>query len=58
MSDVPKGMNGRLDSIQAAVLLAKMTVFTDELATQRSNSAITGRRELQIGSNRVGPWKN
>jgi UDP-2-acetamido-2-deoxy-ribo-hexuluronate aminotransferase len=28
------GMNGRLDSIQAAVLLAKMTVFTDELATR------------------------
>jgi UDP-2-acetamido-2-deoxy-ribo-hexuluronate aminotransferase len=28
------GMNGRLDSIQAAVLLAKMTVFADELATR------------------------
>ena len=26
------GMNGRLDSIQAAVLLSKMTVFADELA--------------------------
>ena len=26
------GMNGRLDSLQAAVLLAKMTVFADELA--------------------------
>ena len=26
------GMNGRLDSMQAAVLLAKMTVFRDELA--------------------------
>jgi UDP-2-acetamido-2-deoxy-ribo-hexuluronate aminotransferase len=26
------GMNGRLDSMQAAVLLAKMTVFSDELA--------------------------
>jgi UDP-2-acetamido-2-deoxy-ribo-hexuluronate aminotransferase len=26
------GMNGRLDSIQAAVLLAKMSVFADELA--------------------------
>jgi UDP-2-acetamido-2-deoxy-ribo-hexuluronate aminotransferase len=26
------GMNGRLDSMQAAVLLAKMTVFPDELA--------------------------
>jgi UDP-2-acetamido-2-deoxy-ribo-hexuluronate aminotransferase len=28
------GMNGRLDSIQAAVLLAKLSVFTDELATR------------------------
>ena len=25
------GMNGRLDSMQAAVLLAKLTVFADEL---------------------------
>ena len=25
-------MNGRLDSIQAAVLLAKLTVFPEELA--------------------------
>ena len=28
------GMNGRLDSIQAAVLLSKMTVFPDELAAR------------------------
>ncbi len=28
------GMNGRLDTMQAAVLLAKMTVFEDELATR------------------------
>ena len=28
------GMNGRLDSMQAAVLLAKLTVFTDELASR------------------------
>jgi dTDP-4-amino-4,6-dideoxygalactose transaminase len=28
------GMNGRLDSIQAAVLLSKMTVFEDELAAR------------------------
>jgi dTDP-4-amino-4,6-dideoxygalactose transaminase len=28
------GMNGRLDSIQAAVLLAKLTVFADELAVR------------------------
>lgn len=28
------GMNGRLDSLQAAVLLSKMTVFPDELAAR------------------------
>jgi UDP-2-acetamido-2-deoxy-ribo-hexuluronate aminotransferase len=28
------GMNGRLDSMQAAVLLAKLTVFGDELAAR------------------------
>ena len=28
------GMNGRLDSIQAAVLLSKLTVFPEELATR------------------------
>ncbi len=28
------GMNGRLDSIQAAVLLAKLTVFPDELVAR------------------------
>lgn len=28
------GMNGRLDSIQAAVLLSKLTVFEDELVTR------------------------
>ena len=28
------GMNGRLDSLQAAVLLAKLTVFPDELASR------------------------
>jgi UDP-2-acetamido-2-deoxy-ribo-hexuluronate aminotransferase len=28
------GMNGRLDSLQAAVLLAKLTVFDDELAAR------------------------
>ena len=28
------GMNGRLDSLQAAVLLAKMTVFAEELAAR------------------------
>ena len=34
------GMNGRLDSIQAAVLLAKLTVFGDELAIARTHRAL------------------
>jgi UDP-2-acetamido-2-deoxy-ribo-hexuluronate aminotransferase len=38
------GMNGRLDSIQAAVLLAKMTVFADELAIREHIAGIYDRR--------------
>ena len=38
------GMNGRLDSIQAAVLLAKMTVFADELAIREHIAQIYDRR--------------
>jgi dTDP-4-amino-4,6-dideoxygalactose transaminase len=34
------GMNGRLDSLQAAVLLAKLDVFDDELATRDRIAAI------------------
>ena len=37
------GMNGRLDSIQAAVLLAKLTVFADELAAANASRATTIR---------------
>src|SRR3954464_9035749 len=33
------GMNGRLDSIQAAVLLSKMTVFPDELVAREKIAA-------------------
>ncbi len=32
-------MNGRLDSIQAAVLLAKLTVFPEELAAREHDRA-------------------
>ena len=29
------GLNGRLDSIQAAVLLEKLTIFDDELKNEK-----------------------
>ncbi len=38
------GMNGRLDSIQAAVLLAKLTVFPDELAARERVAAYYDQR--------------
>ena len=38
------GMNGRLDSIQAAVLLAKLTVFADELQIRERIACIYDRR--------------
>ncbi len=38
------GMNGRLDTLQAAVLLAKLTVFEDELARREQIAAIYDRR--------------
>jgi dTDP-4-amino-4,6-dideoxygalactose transaminase len=38
------GMNGRLDSIQAAVLLAKLTVFPDELAAREKIAAYYDQR--------------
>src|SRR5579863_5637134 len=38
------GMNGRLDSLQAAVLLAKMTVFPDELVAREKIAAYYDQR--------------
>ncbi len=38
------GMNGRLDTLQAAVLLAKLTVFDEELATRDRIAAAYDRR--------------
>ncbi|HQT76949.1 MAG: aminotransferase DegT [Rhodospirillales bacterium 20-64-7] len=38
------GMNGRLDSIQAAVLLSKLTVFKDELAARERIAQAYDRR--------------
>jgi len=37
------GINGRLDTIQAAVLLAKLDVFDDELALRRKSAAMYDR---------------
>ncbi|MEX2650533.1 MAG: DegT/DnrJ/EryC1/StrS family aminotransferase [Alphaproteobacteria bacterium] len=44
------GMNGRLDTLQAAVLLAKLTVFEDEL---RARERIAQRYDQALGG-RVG----
>ncbi len=38
------GMNGRMDTLQAAILLAKLSVFEDELATRSRIAAIYDRR--------------
>jgi dTDP-4-amino-4,6-dideoxygalactose transaminase len=38
------GMNGRLDSLQAAVLLSKLTVFADELAARERIASAYDRR--------------
>jgi dTDP-4-amino-4,6-dideoxygalactose transaminase len=38
------GMNGRLDSIQAAVLLSKLTVFEEELAARERIAQVYDRR--------------
>ncbi len=38
------GMNGRLDSLQAAVLLSKLTVFEEELAARARIAAVYDRR--------------
>ena len=46
------GMNGRLDSMQAAVLLAKLTVFADELA---SRERVARYYDLRLGNAVVTP---
>ena len=51
------GMNGRLDTLQAAVLLAKLTIFEQELSARRAVAAgYTGR--LDAASASMGtPWR-
>ena len=41
------GMNGRLDTLQAAVLLAKLTVFEDEL---RARAAVAAAYDARLGN--------
>ncbi len=41
------GLNGRLDSMQCAVLLEKLTVFTDEIATR---ARIAGEYRQKLGN--------
>lgn len=51
------GMNGRLDTLQAAVLLAKLTIFEQELAARRAVAAgYTERLEAALASMRA-PWR-
>ncbi len=51
------GVNGRLDSLQAAVLLAKLTVFEQELAARRAVAAGYGERLRAVASSAATPWR-
>jgi len=56
------GMNGRLDTIQAAVLIEKLAIFEDEIAArqrvgQRYNDLLRGRvRVPEVGANATSVW--
>jgi dTDP-4-amino-4,6-dideoxygalactose transaminase len=50
------GMNGRLDTLQAAVLLAKLTIFEQELAARRAVAACYTER-LNAASTTNAPWR-
>jgi UDP-2-acetamido-2-deoxy-ribo-hexuluronate aminotransferase len=48
------GINGRLDTLQAAILLAKMEVFADEVAARnRIGARYTELIQSKVGSDRV-----
>ncbi len=51
------GVNGRLDSLQASVLLAKLTIFEQELAARRAVAAGYGERLRAVGSSAATPWR-
>ena len=62
MTHVRIGMNGRLDTLQAAVLLEKLAIFDDELAAreriaQRYNAALDDLVAVpRIAPDRVSAW--
>ncbi len=51
------GMNGRLDTLQAAVLLAKLTVFEEELAARRAAAAGYTERLDAVSTSVRTPWR-
>ncbi len=51
------GLNGRLDSLQAAVLLVKLTVFEQELAARRAVAAGYRERLRALASSTTTPWR-
>ncbi len=51
------GMNGRLDTLQAAVLLAKLTIFEQELAARRAVAAGYTERLAAAATSTRAPWR-
>ena len=51
------GMNGRLDTLQAAVLLAKLTIFEQELAARRAVAAGYTERLGAASTSMRTPWR-
>jgi len=51
------GMNGRLDSLQAAVLLAKLGIFEEELAARRAVAAGYSERLRALQDSSILPWR-
>ncbi len=54
---VRMGVNGRLDSLQAAVLLAKLAVFEQELAARRAVAAGYSERLRNAAAGSTAPWR-
>ncbi len=51
------GMNGRLDTLQAAVLLAKLTIFEQEVAARRAVAAGYTERLVGASTSMRTPWR-
>jgi dTDP-4-amino-4,6-dideoxygalactose transaminase len=55
------GINSRLDTLQAAVLLAKLTVFDDEICARENVASqyvreLSGHRELNLPCRQMSAW--